>query len=452
MEPMLIIQMVLVAIIASALYLAIGIAPGTDETAVIAPVGLALALAGIEPMLLLTFFMASIVAKKITDSVPVAVAGIPGGVMSAPMVEHGVTLKEAGRANHSIRKMASGSIIGTLVSVPLSLVLASLLEPLAPFIEQYADIVFFVGAIFLSLMAKEKLMCLLSIIPLAVTIQALRSFYVGLGAIDEDVVIFTSFFLGITIGPMIVNLLELANSNDREAMKGTRKKISLIKDKLEEKMKFPLPYKVLNAKEGLFSAISAVVGTVFFFMTPVGMTSFVGEAVSSNVKDKVERAGRAISSMDALTNATYVAGLLVPLIAVGLPVSPMAIGPANPLFNAPPRFSPEENIHHLLSFGEIALATILAVVIAMIIVYPITVRYSTKICELVFKKIPHESLLALFFGLVITLAYMDAGVIGIFGTLLFALVAGYFNKKGVNFGVQFMILYCAPWLIGIFSI
>lgn len=167
MDPMLILWMVLAAFGATILYTAIGVAPGTDETAVLAPVTLALVLAGVPLPVVLAFFMGAIVAKKLTDSIPVAVAGIPGGVMSAPMVEHALVLKSHGRAGTSIQKMASGSVIGTLVAVPASLALAYALTPLADLVADYADIVFLAGAVVLALLSRERWISLAAIVPLA---------------------------------------------------------------------------------------------------------------------------------------------------------------------------------------------------------------------------------------------------------------------------------------------
>src|SRR5690625_5956608 len=120
-------EMIIASALGAMLYTIIGIAPGTDETAVLAPVTLVLVLTGFEPIVILAFFISAIVAKKLTDSIPVAVAGIPGGVMSAPMVEHAMVLKEHGMPDVSIRKMASGCVIGTLMSIPVSLLSAFLI-------------------------------------------------------------------------------------------------------------------------------------------------------------------------------------------------------------------------------------------------------------------------------------------------------------------------------------
>jgi TctA family transporter len=148
-----------------------------------------------------------------------------------------------------------------------------------------------------------------------------------------------------------------------------------------------------------------------------------------------------------LAQATYFSGTLIPLIALGIPLSPMAIGPANPLFNAPPVFTLQHNMHHILSSSQFIWATLIGAVVSAAITYFVTVKYSKQICAFVFKRIPHEALLGLFFSLVLLLAFMDAGWINVAGVLLLGIVAGMLYRLGVNYGVLFMILYSAPWLI-----
>ncbi|MFB4168458.1 tripartite tricarboxylate transporter permease [Virgibacillus sp. JSM 102003] len=450
MDMMIILQMVLASVGGAALYTLIGIAPGTDETAVLAPVTIALVLVGVSPYVILSFFIAAIVAKKLTDSIPVAIAGIPGGVMSAPMVEHAMVLKTHGLPDQSIKKMSSGSVIGTLVSIPVSFLIANLIIPYADEISEYAGLIFFLGAIFLALMTKNKILSLAIIIPFALLIQGLRHLYWGLEIVPSDVTVFVSFFLGITIGPIVFKLFELLNNDYRKNLPGLgNKEISL---KSPRKVKgFPNPFKILTKKETASSAFGSFIGAITFFLSPVGMTVFLGEFLTRHIKDPVQRASRAISTMDGLTNAAYISGTLVPLIAIGLPLSPMAIGPAAGLFNAPPVFTPEHNIHHLLSMGEIMTATIIGAIIAIIITFYVTIKYASQICAFVFKYIPHEALIGLFAGLVVMLAFMDAGWINIFGTMLIALVSGLLHKNGVNYGVLFMILYAAPWLLSVMS-
>ena len=447
---MIIIQMILAAIAGAGLYTIIGIAPGTDETAVLAPVTIALALLGLSPYVILAFFIAAIIAKKLTDSIPVAIAGIPGGVMAAPMVEHAMVLKKHGMPDVSIRKMSSGSVIGTLVSIPASLLVANLILPFADTISGYAGVIFFLGAVFLALMSKNKILSLVIIVPFALLIQGLRHLYWGLEIVPSDVTVFVSFFLGITIGPIVFSLYELLNKETRSKLPPLGKKE--IQVRYTKKVKgLPNPFKILSKKESSTAAFGSLLGTITFFLTPVGMTVFLGEFLTRHIKDPVQRASRAISTMDGLTNASYISGTLIPLIAIGLPLSPMAIGPAAGLFNAPPVFTPEHNIHHLLSMGEIMTATIIGAAIALIITFYITIKYATQICSFVFKYIPHEALIGLFAGLVVMLAFMDAGWINIFGVILVALVSGLLYRNGVNYGVMFMVLYAAPWLLGLFG-
>jgi putative tricarboxylic transport membrane protein len=446
LDSVLIIQMAIAALAAAAAYTVIGIAPGTDETATIAPVILVLVLSGLHPAVVLAFFISAIVASKLTDSIPVAVAGIPGGVMATPMVEHAMVLKKHGLSDVSIRKMASGSVIGTLVAVPVSLLLANALIPVADVIKEYANPLFLIGAVFLALMCKNRWLALTVIIPFALLIQGLRHLYWGVGAVSEGTNVFVSFFLGITIGPVILTLLELLNKEKRNTLERfENKKIFL--NKSSDIQGLPNPFKILTKKELGISAISSLIGSITFIMSPVGMTIFLGEIFSSRTKDPVKKATLAIVSMEALANATYIAGTLIPLIALGIPLSPMALGPANALFNAPPIFTLEHNMHHILSYSAFVWATIIGAVTAVGITYFVTIKYSKQICAFVFRKIPHEAILGLFISLVLLLAYMDAGWINIGGVLLIALVAGMLHRWGINYGVQFMVLYSAPWII-----
>jgi hypothetical protein len=446
MDAMLIVQMIAAASIGAVVYTIIGVAPGTDETAVIAPVTLVLVLSGLHPVVILAFFIAAIVAHKLTDSIPVATAGIPGGVMATPMVEHALVLKKYGLPDVCIRKMASGSVIGTLVAVPVSLLLASALIPIADMIKEYANILFLFGAIFLAAMCKNRWLALASIIPFAILIQGLRHLYWGIGAVPEGTNVFTSFFLGITIGPVILALFELLNKEKRNSLERFRKKTVTFK-KSNKSEGFPNPFKILTKKELRISSISSLIGTFTFIMSAVGTTIFVGELVSSRTKDPVEKASLSISSMEALANATYISGTLIPLIALGIPLSSVAMGPANPLFNAPPVFTLEHNMHHALSTSDFVVATLIGSIISLGFTFFITIKYSGQICAFVFKKIPHEAVLGLFFSLVLLLAYMDAGWINVGGVLLIAIVAGILHRWGINYGVQFMILYSAPWII-----
>jgi len=309
MDMIIILQMVLASISGAVLYTIIGIAPGTDETAVLAPVTIALALLGVSPYVILAFFIAAIVAKKLTDSIPVAIAGIPGGVMAAPMVEHAMVLKAHGVPDVSIKKMTSGSVIGTLISIPASFLVANLILPYADKISEHAGLIFFLGAIFLALMTKNKILSLAIIIPFALLIQGLRHLYWGLEVVPPDVTVFVSFFLGITIGPIAFTLFRLLNKEYLNKLPRLGDKEITLKQSDKEKG-VPNPFKILTKKETASSAFGSILGSVTFFLTPVGMTVFLGEALTRHIKDPVARASRAIATMDGLTNASYISGRL----------------------------------------------------------------------------------------------------------------------------------------------
>ena len=450
MSITLILQMILASAIAAVMYTVIGAAPGADETATIAPITLVLVLSGLQPVVILSFFISAIVASKLIDAVPISIAGIPAGVMSTPMVEHAMVLKKKGLTDTSIRKIASGAIVGTMVSIPVSLFLAKALVPFANVIKQYGDPVFFIGAILLALMSKNKWISLAVILPFAILIQGLRYLYWGIGAVPKGTNVFTSFFLAITIGPVILTLFELLNKEKRDSLKRFDKNIIHLRN-TEEIKKFPNPFKILTKKEVGYSALASLIGTVTFILSPVGLTTFLGELFASGTKDPVEKASLAVSCMEALAQATYFSGTLIPLIALGIPLSPMALGPANPLFNAPPVFTLQHNIHHILTSSDFVIATVIGAAVAAAFTYYVTVKYSQQICTFVFKRIPHEAMLGLFFSLVLLLAFMDAGLVNVAGVLLIGIVAGVLHRLGVNYGVQFMILYSAPWITKILA-
>lgn len=173
----------------------------------------------------------------------------------------------------------------------------------------------------------------------------------------------------------------------------------------------------------------------------------LGELAANRVQDPIDKANTAITTMSALSQSTYLSGIIIPLIALGVPLSPTAIGPGSALFNAPPIFTVDHNLHHILKRKEFILAILIGAGIAIGISYIITNRFAGRISKFVLERIPHEAILALFISFVLLLAYMDAGLINIFGVLLIGIICGTLNKLGVNYGIQFMTLYAAPWII-----
>lgn len=446
MESLPVLQMIIAALGAVILYIFIGFIPGTDETSVLMPITLTVVLAGVEPIVVLTFFIAAIVTLNLTNAIPTALVGLPGGVMSSPMIEHALYLKEKGLSAVVIKKMAVGSLIGTVVSIPIALVLANILAPYARNIQVLAPLLFFLGAIFLSLIGKNKILALLSIIPMSILFMGLRHLYWGIGIVAEGTNITTSFFLGITIGPLIVSLFTLLNKGARQSMIVEKKKGILIPSE-SITSKTLNPFKILTRSEIGKATIPSLIVSFLFVLSPVGLTILLGEGMASREKDPVNKATTAITTMSALAQATYLSGIIIPLVALGIPLSPVAIGPGSALFNAPPVFTVDNNLHHMLSSGEFIVGILIGAIIAASITYYITNRFAGRISRFVLEKIPHEAIIGLFISLILLLSYMDAGLINIFGVLLIGITCGTLNKLGVNYGVQFMTLYAAPWII-----
>lgn len=451
MDILLILQMILAALLAVLIYTFIGFIPGTDETSVLMPITLAIVLSGAQPIIILTFFIAAIVTLNLTNAIPTALVGLPGGVMSSPMMEHSLYLKDKGMSAVVIKKMAVGSLIGTIISVPMALILANIIAPYGESVQKFAPLLFFLGAVFLSLISNNKILSLLSILPMAILFMGLRYLYWSTGIIPKDQNITVSFFLGITIGPLIVSLFSLLNKDKRKDMlRRERKRITIPKEGAAgEELN---PFKILNRSEIKKASISAFISNFLFVLSPVGLTILIGEAMGNRIEDPVEKSMTTIVCMSALTQSTYLSGIIIPLIGLGVPLSPTAIGPGSALFNAPPVFTVERNLHHILNRWEFNFAIILGAGIGASINYIITNKYASKISNFVLNKIPHEAILGLFISFILLLAYMDAGLVNIFGVLLIGITCGTLNKLGVNYGVQFMTLYAAPWIIEKFTL
>lgn len=451
MDILLTLQMILAALLAVLIYTFIGFIPGTDETSVLMPITLAIVLSGLQPIIVLTFFIASIVTLNLINAIPTALVGLPGGVMSSPMMEHSLYLKDKGMSAVVIKKMAVGSLIGTIISVPMALILAKIIAPYGENVQKFAPLLFFLGSIFLSLISNNKILSLLSILPMAILFMGLRYLYWGTGITPKDQNITVSFFLGITIGPLIVSLFSLLNKDKRKDMlRIEKKRITIPKEGVAGKELNP--FKILNRSEIKKASISAFISNFLFVLSPVGLTILIGEAMGNRIEDPVEKSTTTIVCMSALTQSTYLSGIIIPLIALGVPLSPTAIGPGSALFSAPPVFTMERNLYHILNRWEFSFAIILGAGIAATVNYIVTNKYASKISNFVLNKIPHEAILGLFISFILLLAYMDAGLVNIFGVLLIGITCGTLNKLGVNYGVQFMTLYAAPWIIEKFTL
>ena len=449
MTPALILMMLTAVLGAVVLYTFIGFIPGTDETSVLAPVTLALVLSGAPPQVVLSFFVSAVVTLNLMNGIPTALVGLPGGVMSAPLMDHSVFLRGKGLASDTIRKMAVGSTIGTVISIPLSFALAGLLGCFAEPIKAQTPLILAACVVLLALLGKNRILALVSVVPMALMFEALPALYRTTHIITDDKKVSISFFLGITVGPMLVTLLELLNPGRRAALPhGGRTRTALLRSGFETHRL--VPSRLITRSEGWWSAAMAALSTPLFMLSPVGLTFLLGEASASRQKeDRVRRSQRAVTVMSALTHSTYLAGVIIPLVALGFPVSGVSAGPAMPLFEAPPVYDldHQNNLHHQLQMPGFIAAVTLGALIAVVITYVIAVRWSSQITYFVMRRIPHEAVLALFVAFVLLLAYIDAGIPNIFGVLLIGVLCGALNRLGVNYGVQFMTLYAAPGIV-----
>ena len=449
MTPALILMMLTAVLGAVVLYTFIGFIPGTDETSVLAPVTLALVLSGAPPQVVLSFFVSAVVTLNLMNGIPTALVGLPGGVMSAPLMDHSVFLRGEGLASDTIRKMAVGSTIGTVISIPLSFALAGLLGRFAEPIKAQTPLILAACVVLLALLGKNRILALVSVVPMALMFEALPALYRTTHIITDDKKVSISFFLGITVGPMLVTLLELLNPGRRAALPhGGRTRTALLRSGFESHRL--VPSRLITRSEGWWSAAMAALSTPLFMLSPVGLTFLLGEASASRQKeDRVRRSQRAVTVMSALTHSTYLAGVIIPLVALGFPVSGVSAGPAMPLFEAPPVYDldNQNNLHHQLQMPGFIAAVTLGALIAVVITYVIAVRWSSQITYFVMRRIPHEAVLALFVAFVLLLAYIDAGIPNIFGVLLIGVLCGALNRLGVNYGVQFMTLYAAPGIV-----
>jgi hypothetical protein len=131
----------------------------------------------------------------------------------------------------------------------------------------------------------------------------------------------------------------------------------------------------------------------------------------------------------------------------------MAAGPAMPFFTKLENLgmTPRDYIVSRYDYVTIAISLLLASAVAFLVAYPLLVRYSRSMTLAVFRRVPAEALYGLFIAIVIMLAYYDAKVAGVFGTLIVSLVSGALWRLGVSLGVLFMTLVAAPTLVALLT-
>ncbi len=427
-------------------FAAIGLVSGTDETTTLAPLTLLVVLLGVPPAGVFTFFLAGAVAKHMTHAVPTALLGIPGDTLAAPLLQDANRLRSLGVPHIALRKMISGAIVSAFVAVPLAVLFAVLLAPFGAAITKTAPWIFLVAAVGIAYFSPGRWASVAVLVPFVVAIVALQSFTAGHG-----VKLSISYFLGIAIGPLVADLFRVSSPAGRKAMQRSEARtFSLAPDVKGWSGYFPNPFKVLDRRQTRWTLATAAVSSATFVFSPVAMTVVLGEVVGMRIRHAYHRLTSMITVRNGVTEATYIAEALIPLIAFGLPLSPVAAGPAAPLFNAPPRFTVDaasgqtHNLHNLLSHWEFLGYGLLAVALAALVSYPFAMNYARRAALFVARKVSHEAIIATFAGLIVVISVWEGGLLGLLVIVTMGLLGGLLARTvGFNTGVQFMGYYTA---------
>ena len=412
---MLIIQAIIVSIIGGIIFSIIGIIPGTDETATMAPITLILVLMGFEPVVIFAWFIAILVAMQITHTIPTAMAALPGSTMAVPMVEKTVTSVKTWYSAYfhakNVRRIPDR--IPDRFTDRYSV--AQILAPLSDIITQYSGLIFTIAACVIAFMSQAKIGAVVALVPFAFLIQGLQR--ISTEAVGKT--LFTSIFMGITIGPMIAEIFNIMIPAKRaENRREKPTEIWLAPDSKEKMPFFPNPFKFFGKSSiGYVAGCSAISACTFTF-SPVGMTVMLGELVASRKKELFDRVTTTLGVQDAVSNATYLGELLIPMIAFGLPLSPVALGPASPLFN-------QINLHDYLTMSDYFIYGFIGIIFGCMFAYPMAIKKARKWSEKMFRSISHEALIGAFMGLVCMLAFHEAGLFGIITALVIGVFGGF---------------------------
>ncbi|WP_339179845.1 tripartite tricarboxylate transporter permease [Oceanobacillus sp. FSL W7-1293] len=435
------------AIVAGLIFTAIGLISGSDETAVLVPATLIVVLLGAPPEAVFAFFMAAVLSKHLTHAIPTALMGVPGDTTATPMLDHANFMRRIGLPHIALRKMISGGIIGAFIALPVSLAFAVFLSQFGEFFQENAGIIFTLAAVLIGYFSKGRWASIILIIPLALVIQ-------GLNMVSTTILgtgLSISFFLGIAIGPMLTDILLATSGSGRLMIQRQQpNEYKLAPEKKSWSGYFPNPFKVLTKKQTASVGGTSFLSSLTFALSPVGMTALMGELVGSRVKGQYKKSTTSLSTMNGVTESTYIAETIIPLVAFGIPLSPVAIGPAQALFNAPPVFTtePVHNLHTLMEPLDFLLYGLIGIIVAAVIAYPFSMNFARKATVLVLKHINQEAIIAMFIGVVTLLAFYEGGLVSVTVTFAMAMVGGLLNRfLGVGIGVQFMIFYGSGWIV-----
>lgn len=425
----------------------IGLVSGTDETATIAPLTLMVILLGVPPVGVFAFFMSAITAKHITHAIPTTLLGIPGDTLAAPLLRDAQMLRELGVPHIALRKAISGGVIAAVIAVPMAVLFAMVLTPFSDVISSIAPWLFLAAAILIAVLSKGRWAALIALVPFVLIVVGLQGW--ATGVLGKGLSI--SFFLGIAIGPLIADLVLASSPGGRKLLKRDKpREFELAADVRTWKGRMPNPLKVLDRGQIGGTAGAAVISSATFVFSPVAMTVLMGETFGGRVKNGYRRLTTMMAVKNGTTESTYIAETLIPLIAIGLPLSPMAAGPANPLFNAPPVYTIDaatgatNNLHDMLNPWQFLIFGLIAVLIAVLITYPFAMTQAHRAAKWIMTKVSHEAIIGAFAGLIAVICLYEGGIIALLVALTIGLVGGLLNKLfQMHTGVQFMGYYVA---------
>lgn len=444
---------VLMGVIGAIVFTLIGVVSGTDETATIAPLTLVVILVGVPPAGVFTFFMAAAISKHMTHAVPTMLLGIPGDTLAVPILEDAAKMRALGLPHLALRKAISGAVISAFIAIPAAVLFAWILSPFGDLITSFAPWIFLVAAAGIAYSSAAKWAGVIALVPFVAVILGLQAWT---GSFEVSLSI--SYFLGIAIGPMIVALfMVLVPQNRKEMRRAQPSHVYLAPDVRPSRTEgekagrtFPNPFKVLDRRQVTATAATSVVSSATFVFSPVAVTVLMGEIVGARIKQGYQRLTSVITAKNGTTESTYIAETLIPLIAFGLPLSPVAAGPAAPLFNAPPVFetNPDggtiNNISTHLTTLDFFIFALLGAVCAVAIAYPFAMRYAHVAAKFVVTKVSHEAIIAAFVGLVVVVSLWEGGLMGLMVVTAVGLVGGMLIRLvKVHAGVLFMGYYVA---------
>lgn len=436
------------ALLGSVVFSLIGLISGTDETATVAPLTLLVVLLGVPPVGIFSWFIAAAVSKHMTHAIPTALMGIPGDTMAVPMLRDAGILRQLGVPHIALRKMISGGVLAAFIALPVAVGFASLLAPFGDIVKTWAPVIFTIAALIIAYTSSGRWGSVFALLPFAFFVQALNK--MAIAGVGHG--LFISFFLGIAIGPLFADLLTVLSPISRKTLTEDKPREFWLAPELKMwQGYFPNPFKVLSPMQIKYTVISAFISSLTFTFSPVGMTVMVGEAISSKVKGLYQRCTTALAAMNGVTEATYIAEAVIPLLAFGIPLSPVALGPAAPLFNAPPVFqstAPIHNLHTLMSASDFLIYGFIGIVFAALVAYPFSMNYARRASSWVLRKVSQEAIISMFSGLIVVLSYSEGGFVGVGIAVTIALFGGILNRYfGIHTGVQFMAYYASGWMV-----